>query len=166
MQPRLQNAKQEGKMSNYILVVILGVILLNRIKNTPSELSKKLYMKKARAMLNKDVIEASEDEGILLRIVSDASIVITYILFIALYVIINRKINYIYQGSAYITVLSILEVITCCYHISFGLKISKNYQEIVRTNNYEFAFQRVPMLINIIIDYLYYPVAICMLFGK
>jgi uncharacterized protein YacL len=71
-----------------------------------------------------------------------------------------------YQGSTYITVLSMLEVITCYYHIFFGLKISKNYQEIVRTNNYEFTFQRVPMLINIIIDYLYYPVAIYILLAK
>lgn len=139
------------------LLVVLFILLINRIKNTPSMLSKTLYMKKMQKAIDKqkDANIDKEIEGA----VKGAAILFALLLetlFVIFYIVLGNKI-----GGTFIIVLSALQVVTCFYStgkIFSGKVFSHNIED--------FKFYRLYFLFNVALDYVYYPVAIHMLLVK
>ena len=80
-------------------------------------------------------------------------VVILYVLFITTYSLIGTTL-----GSTYLLIMSAIQIILTLY----GMKISFS-KELYSTNIEDYKFHRIYNLMNVIVDYLYYPVAIWML---
>lgn len=79
--------------------------------------------------------------------------IILYVLFITTYCLVGTKF-----GSIYLLIMSAIQIILTLY----GMKISFG-KELYSTKFEDYKFHRIYNLINVIVDYLYYPVAIWML---
>lgn len=79
--------------------------------------------------------------------------IILYVLFITTYSLVGTKL-----GSTYLLIVSAIQIILTLY----GMKISFG-KELYSTKFEDYKFHRIYNLINVIVDYLYYPVAIWML---
>lgn len=142
-----------------LVLTILIILLFCRIKNTPTMLSKKLYMKKLQKAIDKNqaalenVDEAHKKES---QLIAVAILWLFEILFSIFYIVLGTKL-----GNTYMLILSAFQVFTCFYS---GIKqintsaFSKNIED--------FKFYRWYFLFNVILDYMYYPVAIYMLLMK
>ena len=139
-----------------LALTILFILLFFRIKGTPSALSKTLWRNKMLKSLdrNKETFNGN--------LPSDAfqGGVILFTLFIELFLIIF----YIALGSGIGTtefiILSALQVFTCFWN--FGTEISE-FKNAFSYNIDDHKFHRFKFLFNLILDYIYYPIAIYML---
>lgn len=92
------------------LLVILFTLLFLRVKNTPSSLSKTLYIRKMQKAIDQ---RKSSNNKISDEVLQGASILILWlieILLIMFYISLGNKL-----GTTYLIVLSALQVITCVY---------------------------------------------------
>jgi len=141
-----------------LALTILFVLLFCRDKNTPKMLSKKLYMKKIQELIEKNqksLVNMGEyqEEG------KVAALIMTWILelfFIIFYIVLGTKL-----GTTYMLILSALQVFTCLYS---GIKQAN--MSAFSDKVEDFKFYRWYFLFNVILDYMYYPVAIYMLLMK
>jgi len=141
-----------------LALTILFVLLFCRVKNTPKMLSKKLYMKKIQELIEKNqksLVNMGEyqEEG------KVAALIMTWILelfFIIFYIVLGTKL-----GTTYMLILSALQVFTCLYS---GIKQAN--MSAFSDKVEDFKFYRWYFLFNVILDYMYYPVAIYMLLMK
>lgn len=152
-------------MKIFLLVMVI-LLFLNRIKNTPSALSYRVYEKKLIKSLKKfdDTMKENKLKSIkefgsttpvnVTIFIAYIFVVITYVLFITTYAFIGTKL-----GSTYLLIMSAIQIILTLY----GMKISFE-KELYSTKFEDYKFHRIYNLINVIVDYLYYPVAIWMLF--
>lgn len=139
-----------------LTLTILFILLFLRIKGTPSALSKTLWRNKMLKSLekNKEIFNGNPP--------SDAfqGGMILFTLFIELFIIIF----YIALGSSIGTtefiILSALQVFTCFWN--FGTEISE-FKSAFSYNIDDHKFHRFKLLFNVILDYIYYPLAIYML---
>lgn len=148
------------------LLVIFTILFYKRIKNTRFCLSSKVYYKKINKDLKKIKNNIKEIKRRSLEEFGSSSylydlykclvtiiVVIIYILVSSLYFFAANRLN-----NTYIFILSTIQIILSLY----GLKMvfSKN---ILSTDIDDYKFQRFYNLINVIVDYMYYPVVIWML---
>lgn len=139
-----------------LALTILFILLFFRIKGTPSALSKTLWRNKMLKSLEKNKESFSGNPP------SDAfqGGVILFVFLIELFMVIF----YIALGSSIGTtefvILSALQVFTCFWN--FGTDILE-FKAAFSYNIDDHKFHRFKLLFNLILDYIYYPLAIYML---
>lgn len=137
-----------------LALVILILLLLHRIKTTPSNLSKKIWME--RLEKSKDKLKQTEipitDE------MKNASLLI--VLLMELFLIIFYAILGCSIGTTLFIILSALQITTC---ILTTKNCIKDFNHIFDSEANDNQFQRWFFLLNVILDYIYYPMAIYML---
>ena len=147
------------------LLVMFTILLLFRMKNTTVNLNSKLYYKKLNNSIEElgNIIETIKTNSLkefgslifynILVYILMFSLVILYVLVITLYAIAANELN-----NTYILILSVIQIILSLYSVKRFF--SKN---ILSTDIDDYRFQRLYNLINVIVDYMYYPVVIWML---
>lgn len=133
-------------------LVILFLLLFSRIKTTPSMLSKRLYRKRMQKTIDKqgeeEISETMQGAAILLVLLMELFLIIFY-------GVLGGCI-----GTTTFIVLSALQIVTCIWTTfrdlaDFKTAFSKNVDD---HNFYRWYF-----LFNVVLDYIYYPLAIYML---
>ena len=140
-------------------------MLLKRIIHTPDALSYRVWENKLVENLKKlegtkKEIKVKSIESFGTTIVWDVAyicciifMIVIYVLYITVYSLTGTKL-----GGLYLLVMSAIQIILTLY----GMKISFG-NELFSTNIEDYKFHRIYNFINVIIDYMYYPVAIWML---
>ena len=139
-----------------VALAILFILLFFRIKSTPSALSKTLWRNKTLKIIEKN------KESFNGNLSSDAfqGGVILLFLFIELFFIIFYIVLGSSIGTTEFIILSALQVFTCFWN--FGTEISE-FKNAFSYNIDDHKFHRFKFLFNLILDYIYYPLAIYML---
>ena len=139
-----------------LALTILFILLFFRIKGTPSALSKTLWCNKMMKSIEKMKVAYNNNPP------SD-----TYqggVVLLAFFIELFLVIFYIVLGSSIGTtefiILSALQVFTCFWN--FGTDISE-FKTAFSYNIDDHKFHRFKFLFNLILDYIYYPLAIYML---
>ena len=147
------------------LLTMLIYMLLKRIIHTPDTLSYRVWKNKLVENLKKlegakKEIKVKSIESFGTTIVWDVAyicciifMIVIYVLYITVYSLTGTKL-----GGLYLLVMSAIQIILTLY----GMKISFG-NELFSTNIEDYKFHRIYNFINVIIDYMYYPVAIWML---
>ena len=122
-------------------------------------LSKTLYMKRLQKNIdnNKKTL-AQYDDSTTKEAIKGAAIIFVWLLEIFLsifYLILGTKL-----GGTYMIILSALQVLTCICSPIIQMRDMKN---LFSENIEDYKFYRLWFLFNVVIDYMYYPVAIWML---
>lgn len=139
-----------------LALTILFILLFFRIKGTPSALSKTLWRNKIMKSIEKqrDTFngnppnDAYQGGVILLAFFIE-------LFFVIFYIVLGNSI-----GTTEFIVLSALQVFTCFW--GFGTQISE-FKNVFSYNINDHKFHRFNLLFNLILDYVYYPLAIYML---
>ena len=139
-----------------LALTILFILLFFRIKGTPSTLSKTLWRNKMMKSIEK---QKSAFNG---NIPNDAyqGGVILLAFFIELFLVIFYIVLGNSIGTTEFIILSALQVFTCFWN--FGTEISE-FKTLFSYNIDDHKFHRFKLLFNLILDYVYYPLAIYML---
>lgn len=145
---------------------MLIYMLLKRIIHTPDALmsyrvwENKLVEKLKKLEETKKEIKVKSIENFGTTIIWDVTyicciifMIVIYVLYITVYSLTGTKL-----GGLYLLVMSAIQIILTLY----GMKISFG-NELFSTNIEDYKFNRIYNLTNVIIDYMYYPVAIWML---
>lgn len=137
-----------------IALVILFILLFFSIKNTPSMLSKKLCKNKMQKVIDKQNETTNGEE------LSDVykGVAILIVLFMELFLIIFYAVIGTKLSTTPIIIMSVLQIISRLYNLIINLN-SKAFSR----NVDDFKFHRLYFLFNVILDYMYYPLAIYML---
>ncbi len=147
------------------LLIMLILLFLKRIKDTPKALSSRVWEDKLVKSLKEfdDTIKELKLKSIkefgttivcdIVFVISYIFIIILYVLFITTYSLVGTKLE-----STYLLIMSAIQIILTLY----GMKISFG-KELYSTKFEDYKFRRTYNLINVIVDYMYYPVAIWML---
>lgn len=138
------------------LLAVSFLLFFYRIKETPSMLSKSLYRKKIQKALDKQDSNISKEIGEICKGIAILLALLLEILFVIFYIVLGNKL-----GCIYMIVLSALQAVTCFYST---LKILKG--KIFSQDVEDYKFYRLFFLFNVVLDYMYYPVAIYMLLVK
>ena len=137
-----------------LALTILFALMFFRIKGTPSALSKTLWRKRMIKQLAKN--EENNNGEPLSDAMQGALIVLFMDLFLIIfYIVLGNKI-----GTTEFIVMSALQVFTCFW--SLGLNLSE-IKTAFSYNIEDFKFHRFQLLFNVVLDYIYYPLAIYML---
>ena len=147
------------------LLIMLILLFLKRIKDTPKALSYRVCEDKLVKSLKEsdDIIKELKLKSIkefgttivcdIVFVISYIFIIILYVLFITTYSLVGTKLE-----STYLLIMSAIQIILTLY----GMKISFG-KELYSTKFEDYKFRRTYNLLNVIVDYMYYPVAIWML---
>ena len=150
-------------MKVFLLAVTI-LLLLSRIKSTPRMLSKTLYeanLQKSVTKLKKQIddIETTSDKNTVLQITQYiiVALVWLYSLLIVIYYILagNR-----FQTNTMMLMLTALQIVTMFISTRNTVK-EFDLTNIESMNNVQ--FRRSWLLFNMILDYIYYPMTICLL---
>ena len=139
-----------------LALTILFILMFFRIKGTPSALSKTLWRKKMIKQLAKNKennngeppSNAAQGTAIMIMLFMELFLIIFYI-------VLGNKI-----GTTEFIVMSALQVLTCIWSLSISMS------EIKTAFSYDiedFKFHRFYTLFKLVLDYIYYPLAIYML---
>ena len=137
-----------------LALTILFILMFFRIKGTPSALSKTLWRKRMIKQLAKNKENNNGEplsdamQGVLIVLFMDLFLIIFYI-------VLGNKI-----GTTEFIVMSALQVFTCFW--SLGVNLSE-IKTAFSYNIEDFKFHRFQLLFNVVLDYIYYPLAIYML---
>lgn len=139
-------------------LTILLVMFFWRIKNTPAMLSKEKYEEKIQKLIdkNKESLDNLGDYQEIAKSIAIVTVWVLQLLFIIFYIMLGTKLN-----TTYMMILSSLQVFTCVYSTLKQANMSAFSKDIE-----DFPFYRWYCLFNVILDYMYYPVAIYMLLMK
>ena len=139
-----------------LALTILFILLFFRIKGTPSALSKTLWRNKMLKTLDKN------KETFNGNLPSDAfqGGVVLLAFFIELFLVIFYIVLGSSIGTTEFIILSALQVFTCFWN--FGTEIME-FKAAFSYNIDDHKFHRFKLLFNLILDYIYYPLAIYML---
>lgn len=146
-------------MKVFLLVVTI-LMLLNRIKQTPRQLSKTIYFAKLREALEKQKGVKEEQGEDNFKALQGAAILIVLLLnifFIIYYLLVGNR----FSNDITMLVLSAIQIVT----VFITLKISFN-EKMLSENIEDYKFYRFYFLFNVILDYIYYPLTIYMLMAK
>lgn len=141
------------------LLVVLIIMFLYRVKDTLRSLSKKrhdLIMKTSIERLKKKKENMSDYEWDVVKLMTIVITLILYISFASIYILVWNELGI---DNKYIALLSGLQIATVLYNI----KESMFVRDIISFNIDDYKFHRFWNLFNVILDYIYYPVAILML---
>lgn len=139
-----------------IVLVILVLLLLHRIKTTPSNLSKRVWMKRLRK--SKDNLKAKQNEVPMTDTIKGATLLI--VLLFELFLVIFYAVLGCSIGTTTFIVLSVLQIITC---ICATKNCLKDFEHAFDDEIDDKRFYRWFFLLNVVLDYIYYPLAIYML---
>jgi len=139
-----------------IALAILFLLLLHRIKNTPRELNKKLWLKNIR----KSKSELKEKEEQITDLVKSLAFFLT--LLFELFLIIFYAVLGCSIGTTLFIILSALQILTCVIAMRTLIKEFNSVFELEAEIN-DKQFHRWIFLFNIVLDYIYYPLGIYML---
>lgn len=137
---------------NILALVILFLLLFYRIKSTPSNLSKTIWRKRLQKSIDKMKEQEMNDT------IKGASVLI--VLFMELFLIIFYAILGTCLGTTTFIVLSALQIMTC---IVSTIKSLADFNTAFSTDINEHKFYRLWFLFNVVLDYIYYPMAIYIL---
>ena len=139
-----------------LALTILFILLFFRIKGTPSALSKTLWRNKMMKSIEKMKVAYNNNPP------SDdyqgGVVLLTF--FIELFLVIFYIVLGSSIGTTEFIILSALQVFTCFWN--FGTEISE-FKNAFSYNIDDHKFHRFKFLFNLILDYIYYPIAIYML---
>lgn len=139
-----------------LILVILFILLFRRIKYTPICLSKTLWKKDILKSIEKNKqIDINEEDKT--KQIGYAIILLFFLqLFFAIfYIVLGNKI-----GTTEFIILSALQVMSCIWNFMNNLE---DVTTIYSTDINDFTYRRFNGLFNLILDYIYYPLAIYML---
>jgi hypothetical protein len=121
----------------------------------PRSLSKKKYLAKTQEAIDKMKASMEKDEDIfnIIKLVTLVIAAIMYILCGIYYILIGTRI-----GVTYFTVLSVIQILTVMRSMVLGLSGKEFSLDI---NDHK--FRRLWLLFNVILDLVYYPLAIYLL---
>lgn len=139
-----------------LALTILFILLFFRIKGTPSALSKTLWRNKMLKSLEKNKESFSGNPP------SDAfqGGVIIFAFLVELFMVIFYVALGSSIGTTEFVILSVLQVFTCFWN--FGTEILE-FKAAFSYNIDDHKFHRFKLLFNLILDYIYYPLAIYIL---
>lgn len=138
----------------FILTVIF-ILLLFRIKNTPTAISKTIWTKKMLKNIEENKflsIEPFKEEAVNLAFF----IIFLFELLLIIFFIITG--NYI--DIKIITILTVFKIVMCFYS---GQIIAECLGNIYSTDINDFKFHRIYHLLSVILDYVYYVLVILIL---
>ncbi len=139
------------------LVTVTALLFILRLKGIPKMLCKKVYIKKIQECINKNQLsfEKAKDEKDI-ELVKVTVLVCGFILecILALYYIILGT----HIGMLYFTILTVLQILTL---IETGRR--QLNMKVFSLNIEDYKFYRWYFLFNVILDSVYYPVAIYLL---
>lgn len=139
-----------------LALTILFILLFFRIKGTPSALSKTLWRNKMLKSLdrNKETFNGNPPSDAFQGCVILSALFIELVLII-FYIVLGSSI-----GTTRFIILSALQVFTCFWNL--GTDIFE-FKTVFSYNIDDHKFHRFKLLFNLILDYIYYPLAIYML---
>lgn len=139
-----------------LALTILFILMFFRIKCTPSVLSKTLWRKKMIKQLAKNK-EDNNGEPLSDAIQGASILTVCFmeLFLIIFYIMLGNKI-----GTTEFIVMSALQVFTCLWSLGVSLSEAKTA---FSYNIEDFKFHRFQFLFNVVLDYIYYPLAIYML---
>lgn len=139
-----------------LALTILFILLFFRIKGTPSALSKTLWRNKMLKSLdrNKETFNGNPPSDAFQGCVILSALFIELVLII-FYIVLGSSI-----GTTRFIILSALQVFTCFWNL--GTDIFE-FKTVFSYNIDDHKFHRFKFLFNLILDYIYYPMAIYML---
>lgn len=136
-----------------LALTILFILLFFRIKGTPSTLSKTLWRNKIMKSIEKqrDVFNGNPPSnayqgGVILLVF------FIELFFVIFYIVLGNSI-----GTTEFIILSALQVLTCFW--GFSMQIAE-FKNVFSYNIDDHKFHRFNLLFNLILDYIYYPMAI------
>lgn len=138
------------------LLLIITVLFILRIKGTPRMLSRKVYMKKIGDSIgkNKDTFKKfSEKEIKLLKEISLVFVAFLQVMLAIVYIAIGSRIN-----ITYFTILTLLQLLTVIY-----TSVTQLSMKAFSAKLEDHKFNRWYFLFNVILDYIYYPLAFYLL---
>lgn len=150
-------------MKVFLLAVTI-LLLIGRIKSTPRALSKTLYennLQKNVVKFNKQIddIETTSDKNTVLQVTQYIVAVLVWLyslLIIVYYILIGNR----FQTHTMMLILTALQIVTM--FISTKRTI-KEFDLVNIENMNNVTFHRSWFLFNMILDYIYYPMTICLL---
>lgn len=142
-----------------ILLVATFILLADRIKNTPSQLSYKIWRAKMQQLLDKNskTYKKLEENGTKSTAIG-CTVVISWIFYILL-IIYYLLIGYRFSATP-LFILSAIQIITVLTNWKY--EVSK-YDVLFNNDINSHEFRRWWKLFNVILDYIYYLMAIWML---
>lgn len=150
-------------MKVFLLAVTI-LLLISRIKSTPRTLSKTLYENNLQNNMTKfrkqiDDIETTSDKNTVLQVTQYIIAVLVWLyslLIIVYYILIGNR----FQTHTMMLILTALQIVTM--FISTKRTI-KEFDLVNIDNMNNITFHRSWLLFNMILDYIYYPMTICLL---
>lgn len=150
-------------MKVFLLAVTI-LLLICRIKSTPRALSKTLYennLQKNVVKLSKQIddIETTSDKNTVLQVTQYIVAILVWLyslLIIVYYILIGNR----FQTHTMMLILTALQIVTV--FISTKRTI-KEFDLVNIENMNNVTFHRSWFLFNMILDYIYYPMTICLL---
>lgn len=150
-------------MKVFLLAVTI-LLLIGRVKSTPRTLSRTLYesnLQKNVAKLKKQIddIETMSDKNTVLQITQYIIVALVWLyslLIIIYYILIGNR----FQTNTMMLMLTALQIVTIFISTRNIVK-EFDLTNIENMNNSQ--FRRSWLLFNIILDYIYYPMTICLL---
>lgn len=140
-----------------LALTILFILMFFRIKGTPSALSKTLWRKRMIKQLAKNKENNNgEPPSDTLQGATILTVFFMKLFLIVFYIVLGNKI-----GTTEFIVMSALQVFTCLW--SLGVNLSE-VKTAFSYNVEDFKFHRFQLLFKVVLDYIYYPLAIYMLF--
>lgn len=139
-----------------LFLAILFILSLITIKNTPCSLSRAAWHKHLKKQLennknSEEITDAMKGGATLILLAIELFLIIFYTL-------LGNKI-----GTTKFIVLSALQVVTCFWNISINFS---DFKTAFSYNIEDHKFHRFQLLFNLILDYIYYPLAIYTLLSK
>lgn len=150
-------------MKVFLLAVTI-LLLISRVKSTPRTLSRTLYesnLQKNVAKLKKQIddIETMSDKNTVLQITQYIIVALVWLyslLIIIYYILIGNR----FQTNTMMLMLTALQIVTMFISTRNTVK-EFDLTNIESMNNVQ--FRRSWLLFNMILDYIYYPMTICLL---
>ena len=139
------------------LVTITVILFILRLRSTPKMISKKAYMRRMQEIIKKNQLsfEKIKDEKVieLAKISAIVFIVVIKCLLGLYYIILGTHI-----GLLYFTILTVLQILTIIETCKRQLNMKAFSLDIT-----DFKFYRWYFLFNVLLDLIYYPLAIYLL---
>ena len=144
-----------------IALAILLLMFVGRIKNTPEMISKTAFQKKLKSQTenlekkNPDIVsaEATKFSSILALLIVEGLFI--YGLFIYFYYKVSTYVN-----TDVFNILTSLQIFTCLYYTCTNISNITTY---LNEKSDDIKFHRIANLFNLVLDYIYYPLAIYLL---
>lgn len=151
-------------MKVFLLAVTI-LLLINRIRSTPRMLSKTLYENNTQKAIDKlkkqiDGIETMSNKEDVLKITQYIVAVLVWLyamLIIIYYILVGNR----FQSNATMLMLTAIQIVT----MFIGTKMTLKEFDMVNPENMSnnIKYHRSWFLFNVALDYVYYPMTICLL---